>query len=175
MSPSASEQLDEPRDQFNLGTMLLIAFAAIVGTTMTVWAFHFLHIETATAAFAKPFPRIAVLPFHSLSSSRDDIQSDQKLTSAMISGLARISRVEALPPEIDADPIVVGRETGVRMLLIGKIERNGSHLKVNVQMVSARDGKQLWRGAFEGDSRNLPGLSTQIDEAVAPHLTALLD
>ena len=80
MNRPFSEEPDESQDQFNLGTMLFIALAAIVGTTLTVWALHFMHLGTATVAASRPFPRIAVLPFHSLSANPDDIRSDHKLT-----------------------------------------------------------------------------------------------
>jgi len=175
MGPVVSEQLDDSRERFNLGAMLLIALASVAGTTMLVWAFHFLHLTTAVATVNTSLPRIAVLPFHSLSASPSDIQADRKLTEAMIGGLARITRVEALPPDIDADPVLIGRETGVRIMLIGKVQRSGERVKVTVQMVSARDGKQIWTDDFAGNSNNLEPLSAKIDQAVAPHLTALLD
>jgi TolB-like protein len=166
--------LEESRDQFNLGTMLLITLAAVLGTTMTVWVFHFMQVGGA-APIRKQLPLVAVLPFHSPSASPADIQSDQKLTNQVIEGLAEIARVEALPSEMDADPAVIGRETGVKMLLIGKLERRGSHLHLTVQLVSTRGGKRVWSGSFEGDSSQLARLSNQIDNALAPHLTALLD
>jgi TolB-like protein len=173
MSPSVSQQADDSPDQFNLGTMLLIALAAVLGTTMTVWIFHF--IQVGNTGVTKPLPSLAVLPFQSLSASKEDIRSDQKLTDVLIGQLARISHVEALPLETDADPLLIGRELGVKALLIGKVVRTGSHLRVKVQMVSTRDGKQVWTGSFDGDSSDLSSLSKEIDEAVAPHLTALLD
>jgi len=175
MGPAVSEQLDDSRDHFNLGAMLLIALASVAGTTMLVWAVHFLHLTTAVATVSTTLPRIAVLPFHSLSSSPSDIRADRKLTEAMIGGLTRITRVEALPQDMDADPVMIGRETGVRIMLIGKVQRSGEQIKVTVQMVSARDGKQIWSQDFEGNSANLEPLSAKIDKAVAPHLTALLD
>ncbi len=175
MSPTASEQLDHPREEFNIGTLLLIALAGVVGTTMLVWAFHFLHITTASASANAPLPRVAVLPFHSASASPADIQFDRKLTDVLINGLSKVARVEALPANMDADPVMIGRETGVRIMLIGKVQRSGQQVKVTVQLVSARDGRQLWTGEVSGNSGDLAQLATKIDEAVAPHLTALLD
>jgi adenylate cyclase len=175
MNPLVSEELDEPRDQFNLGTMLLIALGAVVGTTLTVWALHFMHLGTATVTNTKPFPRIAVLPFHSLSAAPDDIRYDRTLTSALIAGLARIARVEALPSQTDADPVAVGQELGVKMMIMGNIQRLGPKVHVTVQMVSAKNGNQVWADSFDGNSDDLGHLSILIDNAVAPHLTALLD
>lgn len=174
MSHLASNRLDESRDQFNLGSMLLITLAAILGTTMTVWVFHFAHAGGA-APVRKQLPLVAVLPFHSASDLPADIQSDQKLTNQVIEGLAEIAKVEALPSDMDADPAVIGRETGVKMLLIGKVERSGSHFRLIVQLVSTRGGKRVWSGSFEGDSSQMERLSNLIDNALAPHLTALLD
>jgi TolB-like protein len=175
MNPSAPPPSDETRNQFNLGYLLTIALAGVVGTTLTVWAFHFMHIGMPATLPVKPFPRIAVLPFHSLSDAADDLRYDRQLTNALIAGLARISRVEALPPQTDADPVLVGRQLGVKMLLIGKVERLRGQVRVTVQMISARDGNQLWQGSFDGNSQDLALLSARIDKALAPHLTALLD
>jgi len=175
MNLRLSEEMEESRDQFDLGTMLFIALAAVVGTTLTVWALHFMHLSTATVVASRSYPRIAILPFHSLSADPDDIRSDQRLTESLIVSLARISRVESLPNGLDADPVVVGRELGVRMMLIGKVERSGAHLRVSVQVISARNGSQVWAGSFDGESSDLGRLSAQIGSTVAPHLTALLD
>jgi TolB-like protein len=147
----------------------------VVGTTLTVLAFHFTHIGAPDIALSKPFPRIAVLPFHSLSAAPENIRNDHALTDAVIGGLARISHVEAIPPQTDADPVVVGRKLGVKVLLTGKVEWRSGHVRVTVHMVSARDGSQLWEGSFDGDSDDLAPLSARINKAVAPHLTALLD
>ncbi len=158
--------------------MLFIALAAVIGTTLTVWALHFMHLgggPEKTAATFKRVPRIAVLPFHSLSAAADDANYDRELTGVLIAGLATIARVEVLPAGIDADPVGVGRELGVKALLIGKVQRLGHRVKVSIQLVSAKDGNQAWAGTFDSDSRDLARLSMQIDNAVARHLTALLD
>jgi TolB-like protein len=174
MNPSVSEELDETPERLNLGSMLLFVLAAVAGTTLAVWAFHFLHASPATTA-GKLLPRIAVLPFHSLSAAPDDIQFDHKLTNALISGLTRVSRVEVPAVETDADPILVGLELGVKMIIIGKVEKLAGQVRVRVQIVSTRDGSQVWVGSFDGDSSDPSRLSAQIETAVAPHLTALLD
>lgn len=172
-----TEQTDDSRDSFNLGAMLLIALAGVVGTTITIWALHFAHIGTSLAATntTRPLPRIAVVPFHSLSASQLDINEDQRLTQAVVGELDRFSRVEQLPAEMDTDPVLVGRELAVRVLLTGRIERSEARTQVNIHIISAKDGKQLWTGSFHSDSRDFSGLSKQIHDEVAPHLTALLD
>lgn len=175
MGPTMSEEPDETREQLNIGGMIGIALSAVMGTTLTIWAFHFLHMNGSGTATIKPFPRIAVLPFHSLSAAKEEIASDRALTDSMISCLAHVARVEALPPETDTDPEAVGRELGVKMLLIGKIDREARRVHVNLQLVSAQNGKQIWAGTFEGDSNNPAGLSEQMNKALAPHLTGLLD
>jgi TolB-like protein len=172
---SVSPPADDSPEQFNLGAMLLIVMAAVVGTTLTVWAFHFMRMEPSVAAISKPIPRIAVLPFHSLSTSLEDMNSDEKLTLDVVNQLARISHVEALPAETDADPVLVGRALAVKILLIGKVLRTGDKLRVDVQLVSAVDGKQVWIGSFNGNSKDLVGLSVRINNAIAADLTALLD
>jgi TolB-like protein len=173
MSTLVSQQPDEVKEDFNLGAMLLIALAAVLGTTITVWIFHF--VQTGTPAPPQPLPRVAVLPFHSLSASKVDLRSDEDITNALLTQLAHVSHIEVLPAEMDTDPLVVGRELGVKGLLIGKVERVGGRLNVSVQLIGTRDGKQLWAGNFNGNSKDLSTLSQKIHKAVAPYLTALLD
>ena len=156
--------------------MLLIALAAIVGTTMTVWAIHFMQTGAKPAStVARQFPSMAVLPFQSLSTSLEDIQADQKLTNQVVERLAPVAHVEALVSQLDADPVAIGRETGVKTVLIGKVERRGARLRLILQLISAHDGKQVWTGSFDGNSGDLKRLAAQVEDAVTPHLTSLLD
>ncbi len=185
MSPPASEDFSEEYEgydpsehEFNLGLMLIIALAAIIGTTLTVWAVHFMQMHEArilAATTPASLPRIAILPMHSLSNSPADIQADHELTESLLQALGRVSRVQELRDGTDADPVAVGHELGVPILLLGRVERLGGQVRVTIQVVSARDGRQLWTKGFTGDSTHGQQLCQQIELAVAPHLTALLD
>lgn len=176
-----SEDLEgaaESHEPFRLGPMLAIALAAILGTTLTVWIWHFAnegsaHSTPAHSAVSK-VPKIAVLPFTSTSGKAEDLRLDSALTTAVVGGLARSSWVLALP-ESDVDPVAVGRDRGVKVMVIGMMERLGKRIRLSVRLVNTKDGSQIWAGRFEDDQKDLVQLSNRIADSVVARLTQLLD
>jgi TolB-like protein len=173
------ENSDSP-EQMNLGGMLGVALAAIVGTTLTVWIWHFANggdePRQKAAASSGVVHRIAVMPFRSLSGRLEDEHFDQELTSALVGMLGKKAGLETVWVAGDTDPVAVGRELHAKLLMIGMV-KSGAHRRVAVrlQILSTQDGRQIWAGDFDGDSNDVGGLSAHISESAARYLTALLD
>ena len=47
------------------------------------------------------------------------------------------------------DPKEIGKELGVRYLLEGSVQRGGTRMRVNVQLIDAETGNHLWADRFE--------------------------
>jgi TolB-like protein/Tfp pilus assembly protein PilF len=56
----------------------------------------------------------------------------------------------------------VGRELGVRFVLEGNVQRNGSKLRINAQLTDAASNAQVWSEAFDGDIGDLFALQDQV-------------
>jgi TolB-like protein len=173
------ENSDSP-EQMNLGGMLGVALAAIVGTTLTVWAWHFAsggsEPRPKVAASASVVHRIAVMPFRSLSGRLEDERFDQELTSAVVGMLGKNAGLETVWVAGDTDPVAVGRDLRAKLLMIGMVKPEaGGRVTVRLQLLSTKDGRQIWAGDFYGNSNDVGGLSAHISETAARYLTALLD
>ena len=104
-----------------------------------------------------PGPRIAVLPFASLSGSPDEPLSDG-LTEDISSALSRFTDVFVISGDVTrqfsgvhADPREVGRILGVNYVLTGSTRRSEGHLRVTVQLLRAEDAEILSAENYDGD------------------------
>ena len=68
----------------------------------------------------------------------------------------------------------IGRELGVRYLVIGSIARIGDLVRTNVQLVDAASGEQLWGDRFENQFVDLGGLENAITGRIAASLNVQL-
>ena len=181
---SVSEELEAatPHSETNLGGIVAVALAGIVVTALGVWTWH-LSMSNSRGVKAAAVPRIAVLPFRSSSGEPEDDRLGVDLTNALVGALAASSQVRVSPPAAlqryanagATDPVAAGRELGVSVVVIGTVQRRGGRARVEMQMVSAQDARQIWAGGFDADSGDIPGLSAHISKSMAGYLTALLD
>ncbi len=166
---------EESPEPVRISSLLAVPLAAIFGTTLSVWAWHFLSAGTKPISLAGATARIAVLPFRGYSRAPEAERFNKQLTDSLIILLARNAQVQVLPAETNADPLAVGRVLHTNVMLIGLVKNDGAQVSVSMQIVSTTDASQLWAGEFEGDTGDISGLATRISESVASHLTALLD
>ena len=114
---------------------------------------------------------IVVLPFANLSGDPSQDYFSDGITENLTTELARIkdsfviARNTAFTYEgksVDAKEI--GKELGVRYLLEGSVQRDGTRVRVNAQLVDAESGAQLWADRFDEGVSDLFRLQ---DEVVA--------
>jgi TolB-like protein len=125
---------------------------------------------------ARPPPRlsIVVLPFTDLSDDRDGQNLANRLTEEVTTDLSRIpgmfviSRNTAFTCENKfVDTRQMGRELGVRYALEGSVQRSGSQVRVNAQLIDAETGATLWAERFDGEVGNLFALQDDITRRMA--------
>ena len=112
---------------------------------------------------------IVVLPFVNLTGDANQEYLADGLTASMTADLTRIreaSIVDARTAFSYKSKTVtaqqVGRELGVRFVLQGSVQRNGSTIRINAQLANAASSAQLWSESFEGDQSNLFALFDQV-------------
>ena len=124
---------------------------------------------------------IVVLPFTNLSSDpqqeylADGITEDLTTDLSRIQGMIVIARNTAFTYKgKSVDTKQIGRELGVRYLLEGSIQRAGSEVRVNAQLVDAETGVHLWADRFDRDAGDLFALQNEITARIARALQAQL-
>jgi adenylate cyclase len=168
-----------PRRQWALlaaGVGTLIALAA--GASHFLSANHTAPVATTSATTAEPARlSIVVLPFINLSNDpNQDYFADgvtENLTTEL-SGVhnsfvvARNTAFSFKGKNVDARDI--GRQLGVRYVLEGSVQRDGTRVRVNAQLIDAGSGAHLWADRFEEDVADLFKLQDQVVARLANSL-----
>ena len=120
---------------------------------------------------------IVVLPFTNLSNDpaqdyfADGVTENLTTDLSRIRGSFVIARNTAFTFKgkgLDAKEI--GKELGVRYVLEGSVQRDGTRVRVNAQLIDAQSGAHLWADRFEEDVADLFKLQDQVVARLANSL-----
>ena len=122
---------------------------------------------------------ILVLPFANIGGDSEQDYFADGVTESLITDLSRISgsfviaRNTAFTFKGKAiDVKQVGRELNVRYILEGSVQRSGSRLRVNVQLINAEAGNHLWAERFDKAVADLFDMQDEIVSRLANALDA---
>jgi adenylate cyclase len=181
--PTSSKPIAESRRHrtFRLATVAAAGAGLIIAAVLLWWP----TIKStsppnraAAMSISQPLvaPRlsIAVLPFANLSDDpeqqyfadgmTDDLTTDLSRLADMLV-IARNSAFTYRNKPVDARQI--GRELGVRYLLEGSVQRSGSHVRMNAQLIEAETNVHFWAERFDRDTSDLFALQNEITIRIA--------
>ncbi len=128
--------------------------------------------EGAASAGAQPVNRIAVLPFKNLSGTPDGepfaagLHDDLLTELSRIPSLSVIARTSVLRYRDDTLPVVeIARELGVGTVVEGAVQTAGGRIRVNVQVIDARDSSHRWAERFDRELSTETIFSIQVELA----------
>jgi TolB-like protein/class 3 adenylate cyclase len=135
-----------------------------------------------SAAAAVPEKSIAVLPFENLSRDPDnafftDGVQDEILTNlSRIADLKVISRTSVMQYKTGAQRNLreIGQQLGVARLLEGSVQKVANRVRVNAQLVDARNDAHLWAQTYDRDLADVFAIQSEIAKAIADQLQAKL-
>jgi len=139
--------------------------------------------QQTTPTTSSDKPSIVVLPFKNLSNDVEQEYFSDGITDDLITDLSRISglmviarRSAYLYKQSKSSTIeTIARELGVRYVVEGSVQRNNNNLRVNVQLVDAETGSNLWAQRFERTTGDLfkvqDDIRTNIIKAMSVTLT----
>src|SRR4030095_14948099 len=125
---------------------------------------------------------IAVLPFENFSPEKDNaffadgIQDDILTSLAKINDLRVISRssVMAFRKAPTQNLRHIGRKLGVANILEGSVRKEGDRVVVNVQLIDARNNRQIWANRYDRTLVDSLGLQGELASEIADKLRATL-
>ncbi|MGF1658590.1 MAG: adenylate/guanylate cyclase domain-containing protein [Rubrimonas sp.] len=128
-------------------------------------------------------PSIAVLPFQNMSSDPDQEFLVDGIVQDVITGLSRFGWLRVIARnstfayrDTVKDMRAIGRELGVRYIVVGSVRRAGERLRVTAEVVDADSGAQVWANRWDRVVADLFDLQDELTEAivtgVAPELRA---
>jgi TolB-like protein len=154
--------------------VLLVVASAIISTA----AGFFLLPRASTRRIDKS---IAVLPFQNLSEEKanayfaEGIQNEILTKLAAIRDLKVISRTSTAKYQSKPEDLkTVARELGVATVLEGSVQRAADKVRVNVQLIDARDDTHLWAKSYDRDYKDVLRVEREVAEEIADALQAKL-
>ncbi len=124
---------------------------------------------------------IAVLLFENATNDPGTEYLSEGISEALINSLSELQqlRVIARPTAFrykskDVDPRQVGRELGVAAVLTGKVRQMQDALNVQVDLVDAVTGTQIWGAGYDRKIADLVAVKQAIAQEVAAKLTLKL-
>src|SRR5881396_1331900 len=154
----------------------LLVLGAIVGGT-----FFFLRrpMRSVSGIVDKS---IAVLPFENLSSEKenayfaDGIQNEILTDLAKIADLKVISRTSVTPYRATETRKLgeIAQQLGVAHLVEGSVQRVANRVRVNAQLIDARNDAHLWAQTYDRDLADVFAIQSEIAKAIADQLQAKL-
>ncbi len=133
--------------------------------------------DASIAAAAAPERSIAVLPFVDLSEKKDQAYFADGLAEELLDLLAQVpdlkvpARSSSFFFKGSSVPVRnVAHDLGVAYVLEGGVRKAGDTLRVNVQLVRADSGYQIWSDSYERDVRDIFKVQDEISAAVVDAL-----
>ncbi len=128
-------------------------------------------VEPALALPDKP--SIAVLPFTNMSADPEQEYFADGVAEEVITALSRCNWLFVIARNSSftykgktVDIRQVGRELGVRYVLVGSVRRSGSRLRSTGQLIDATSGANIWADRFEGETSDVFDLQDRMTESV---------
>jgi TolB-like protein len=126
---------------------------------------------------APPRLSIVVFPFANLGGDPEQEYFVDGVTESLTTDLSRISGSFVIARNTaftykgkNVDVKQIGRELGVRYALEGSVQRGGSRLRVNVQLLDTETGNHLWAERFDNHLIDLFDMQDEIVSRLANQL-----
>ena len=126
-------------------------------------------------------PFIAVLPFSSLSTDKENEYFCDGLAEEIIGALTRTPGLSVVARSSSfafkgrrEDVREIGRLLAVGVVLDGSVRRAGDRLRVTAQLMDAETGKQLWSETYDGGMEDVFGIQDRISSDIARALRVRL-
>ena len=141
-------------------------------------------IESSSPARSQSEKSVAVLPFAFRSANQEDrffaegMHDDLLTQLAKIGSLKVISRTSVMEYKDTTKKIPeIAAELGVATIVEGGVQRSGSRIRFNAQLIDARTDEHLWAETYNREltAENLFDIQAEIARAIAQALQAALD
>src|SRR6202040_4205990 len=125
---------------------------------------------------------IAVLPFENLSEEKanafftEGVQDEILTHLARIADLKVISRTSVMQYKSGAPRNLreIGQQLGVAHVVEGSVQRAANKVRVNAQLIDARNDAHLWAQTYDRDLADVFAIQSEIAKAIADQLQAKL-
>jgi TolB-like protein/Flp pilus assembly protein TadD len=158
--------------------LLLLAVALAVGALMLIRQ----RPKPSSSMAGIPEKSIAVLPFENRSEDKanayfaDGIQDEILTDLAKIADLKVISRTSVMQYKSGAARNLreIGQQLGVANVLEGSVQRAANRVRINAQLIDARNDIHLWAHTYDRDLADVFAIQSEIAKKIANELKGKL-
>ena len=163
--------------------VLWVAVSAVILIVAgTIVAFFVVSQRAMHWALTVPEKSIAVLPFENLTVEKQNEYfavgvQDQILTDlSQIADLKVISRTSVMSYKsgVARNLREIARELGVAHVVEGSVQRAANKIRVNAQLIDARNDAHLWAQTYDRDLADVFAIQSEIAKTIADQLQAKL-
>ena len=159
-----------------------VSAAAVLLLVGVVAAALFVLRKSATPTSTNPEKSIAVLPFENLSEDKsnaffaDGVQDEILTDLAKVADLKVISRTSVMQYRDKAARNLreIAQQLGVAHVLEGSVQRAANKIRVNAQLIDARNDAHLWAQTYDRDLADVFAIQSEIAKTIAEQLQAKL-
>src|SRR5213082_3354320 len=159
-----------------------VAIGLLVVAALAAGVLSFLRKGPARSLAAAVEKSIAVLPFENLSEEKANAYFTEGVQDEILTHLARIadlkviSRTSVMQYKSGAARNLreIGQQLGVAHLLEGSVQRAANRVRVNAQLIDARNDAHLWAQTYDRDLADVFAIQSEIAKAIADQLQAKL-
>ena len=159
-----------------------VAIGLLVVAALAAAVLSFLRKGPARSLATAVEKSIAVLPFENLSEEKenafftDGVQDEILTNLAKIADLKVISRTSVMQYKSGAPRNLreIGQQLGVAHVVEGSVQRAANKVRVNAQLIDARNDAHLWAQTYDRDLADVFAIQSEIAKAIADQLQAKL-
>jgi TolB-like protein len=123
---------------------------------------------------------IAVLPFENLSSDKENAYFTDGVQDEILTDLARIADLKAISRTsvmqyksgVARNLREIGQQLGVAHVVEASVQRAANKVRVNAQLIDARNDAHLWAQTYDRDLADVFAIQSEIAKAIADQLQA---
>ncbi|MEJ7710243.1 MAG: tetratricopeptide repeat protein [Pyrinomonadaceae bacterium] len=150
--------------------------AAIAALALTMVAFIF-YTKSSSSSDAVVVRSIAVLPFVNASADANTEYISDGITEHLINNLSQFPQLQVIARSTafrykgrEVDPKAVGRELGVRAVLMGRVLQLNDVLNIQTELVDAEKGTQIWGTQYNYKLSDIFSLQEKISREISKSL-----
>jgi TolB-like protein/DNA-binding winged helix-turn-helix (wHTH) protein len=178
---SALPKADKPDSRSRRRFLPLLTIGVILVGAAIAGYYYFKSYSTPPPKHS-PVISVAVLPFKLLNDDDRDRPLEKGLAATLIPRLSNINEIRVLHLDIvceyldqrDRDLAAIGRGLHVNLVLTGNIQRAKGDVRVIMQLIQVKDGRQLWTGTFDEKFTNVLSVQDSISKRAVAELAQQL-
>lgn len=150
---------------------VLLALATLVITIAAVA--YFLYLPEGSEVIDS----IAVMPFVNVNANPDMEYLSDGITESLINSLSQVPRLRMIARSSvfrykgkEIDPQTVGRELGVRAILLGRVTQRGDNLSISAELVDARNNSRIWGKQYSRKLSDVLQMQAEISREISDKL-----